>query len=406
MSDQKKSQLTVIFFTVFIYLVGFGVIIPLTPLMGRDFGASSTQVGLLMSIYSFMQFLFSPFWGKISDRVGRRPILLFCLLGEGASYILFAAARNLEVLFIARAFAGFFGASLSTASAYISDVTPPNERSKGMALIGAAFGLGFIVGPALGGGLTIWGESISKEPHFGTSFALLWVAALCFANFIFGLKYLKESLKKTGEIKPRDLNRFKQILHYFEKPLVGSLMGVFFINSLAFSTMEATLVLLVGDRFGWGMKEVSFGFAYIGILSTINQGYVVRKLLPKFGEKKMMVIGLSALGMSLLGIAVSTELWMMAIVMTIMSVGYSFTNPSTLGSISLLSPADEQGAVMGTTQGLAALGRIIGPAFGGFVYGHVHQVAPFLSGAVMALIAFSIVMSNYSKLPESAKHKH
>lgn len=404
MSDQKKSPLRVIFLTVFIYLVGFGVIIPLTPLMGKEFGATPTQVGLLMSIYSFMQFLFSPFWGKISDRVGRRPVLLFCLLGEGASYILFAFARNLELLFIARAFAGFFGASLSTASAYISDVTPPNERSKGMALIGAAFGLGFIVGPALGGGLTMLGEKISSAPHYGTTFALLWVSVLCFGNFVYGWKYLKESLNKTVELKPRDLNRFKQIFHYFSKPLVGSLMGVFFINSLAFSTMEATLVLLLGDRFGWGLKEVSFGFAYIGVLSTINQGYVVRKLLPKLGEKKMLLIGLSCLGISLIGIAASTEIWMMAIVMTVMSVGYSFTNPSTLGSISLLSPSTEQGAVMGTTQGLAALGRIIGPAFGGLVYGAVHQVAPFLSAAVMALVAFSIVVANYKKLPESAKH--
>jgi MFS transporter, DHA1 family, tetracycline resistance protein len=406
MSDQKKSQLTIIFFTVFIYLVGFGVIIPLTPLLGREFGATSTQVGLLMSIYSFMQFLFSPFWGKISDRIGRRPVLLFCLLGEGASYILFASARSLELLFIARAFAGFFGASISTASAYISDITPPNQRSKGMALIGAAFGLGFIVGPALGGALTIWGESISKAPHYGTSFALLWVAVICFSNFLFGLKYLKESLQKTADFKPRDLNRIKQIIHYFEQPLIGSLMAVFFINSMAFSTMEATLVLLLGDRFGWGIKEVSFGFAYIGVLSTINQGYVVRKLLPKLGEKKMMTIGLSALAVSLVGIAVSYHLWMMAIVMTIMSVGYSFTNPSTLGSISLIAPANEQGAVMGTTQGLAALGRILGPAFGGFVYGAVSQVTPFLSAAVMALIAFSIVMMNYNKLPESAKHQH
>jgi MFS family permease len=403
MNEQKKSQLTVIFFTVFIYLVGFGVIIPMTPILGKQFGASAVQVGLLMSIYSFMQFLFSPFWGKISDRVGRRPVLLFCLLGEGFSYLLFAASRSLEILFLARALAGFFGASLSTASAYISDITPRNERSKGMALIGAAFGLGFIVGPALGGVLTIWGEHISSAPHFGTSYALLWVSGICFANFAFAVKFLRESLVRTGEVRPQDLSRIQQIFLYFRKPLVGSLMWVFFINSLAFSMMEATLVLLVGDRFGWGIEQVSFGFAYIGVMSTINQGFIVRKLLPKLGERKMLVIGLSCLALSLLGIAFATEVWMMAIVMTLLSFGYSFTNPSALGSISLLSPPEEQGAVLGTTQGLAALGRIIGPAFGGFVYGDVHPTAPFISGCILALCAVSIVLAVYKKLPESAK---
>jgi MFS family permease len=407
MSEQKKSRLTIIFFTVFIYLVGFGVIIPLTPILGRDFGATATQIGLLMSVYSLMQFLFSPYWGRLSDRVGRRPVLLGCLLGEGLAYLLFASARNLEILFLARALAGFFGASISTASAYISDVTPANERSKGMALIGAAFGLGFIVGPALGGGLTMLGNSISSEPHFGTSFALIWVAVICFLNFLFGLKFLAESLPESERRSAQDKkeNRLTLFFKYFKVPMVGSLMSVFFINSLAFSTMEATLVLLVGDRFGWGIKEVSFGFAFIGVLSTLNQGFTVRKLLPILGEKKMMAIGLTALSISLAGIAVASEVWQMGVVMTLLSFGYAFTNPATLGSISLLTPGNEQGAAMGTTQGLASLGRILGPAYGGFVYGVVHPTAPFLTASLLGLGALSIVLSQYSKLPASALNK-
>ena len=404
MSEQKKSPLKVIFFTVFIYLVGFGVIIPLTPILGRDFGASPSQIGLLMAVYSLMQFLFSPFWGRLSDRVGRRPVLLFCLLGEGFAYLFFAWARSLEMLFVARALAGFFGASISTASAYISDVTPTHERSKGMALIGAAFGLGFIVGPALGGGLTILGEKISSEPHFGTSFALCWVSAICFVNFLFGIKFLTESLPESERNKTqRKENRLQQVLRFAQKPLVGKLMSVFFINSLAFSTMEATLVLLVGDRFGWGLKEVSFGFAFIGVLSTLNQGFTVRRLLPILGEKKMLVIGLMALSTSLALIAAATEVWQMALVMTLLSFGYAFTNPSTLGSISLLTPANEQGSVLGTTQGLASLGRILGPAYGGMVYGAIHPTAPFLTGGVLGLTALLLVMSSYGTLPDSAK---
>lgn len=403
MSEQKKSPLVVIFFTVFLYLVGFGVIIPITPILGKELGANATQIGFLMAIYSVMQFFFSPMWGRISDKVGRRPVLLFCLLGEGASYIFFAMARSLEFLFLARALAGFFGASISTASAYISDVTTEKERSKGMALIGAAFGLGFIIGPALGGGLTWLGQNMSSEPRFGTSFALYFVAVLCLITFVFGYKYLDESLKTLGIARKKE-GRIETFVKYFKRPLVSQLMWVFFINSLAFSMMEATLVLLVGDRFGWGLKEVSFGFAYIGVISTFNQGFLVRKLLPIFGEKKMMVIGISLLSLSLVCTALSTEIWMLALTMTVLPFGYAFTNPSTLGSISLMSGKDEQGAVMGNTQGLAALGRILGPATGGFIYGNVHMTSPFLLAAFLAGIALLIVALNYSKLPESAKH--
>jgi len=402
MSEQKKSPLVVIFFTVFLYLVGFGVIIPITPILGQELGANATQVGFLMAIYSVMQFFFSPMWGRLSDKMGRRPILLFCLLGEGASYILFAMARSLEMLFIARALAGFFGASISTASAYISDVTSEQERSKGMALIGAAFGLGFIIGPALGGGLTWLGQNLSSEPRFGTSFALYFVSALCFLTFLFGSKFLNESLKTLGQTRKKE-GRLESFIKYFKRPLVSQLMWVFFLNSLAFSMMEATLVLLVGDRFGWGLREVSFGFAYIGVISTFNQGFLVRKLLPKIGEKKMLLMGISILSLSLAGIAFSTEIWLLGLTMTLLPFGYAFTNPSTLGSISLLSGKEEQGAVMGNTQGLAALGRILGPATGGFLYGNLHMMSPFLLGACLSSFALLIIFVNYAKLPESAK---
>lgn len=402
----KKSQLAVIFFTVFLYLVGFGVVIPIIPVLARNFGASSLQVGLLLSIYSAMQFLFAPFWGRLSDRFGRRPILLFCLLGEVFSYIGFSRAGSFETLFLARLFAGFFGASISTASAYISDITPAHERSKGMALIGAAFGLGFLVGPALGGGLALWGSHISTAPHFDTSFAALWVAGLCLANFLFGLKYLKESLSDENRLKANKVikkKRFELLFHYLKKPLVGPLIGVFFLSSLAMSTMEATLVFFVGDRFHWGIREVSFGFAYIGFIMVFSQGFLVRRLLPKVGEKRMLIMGLGmmALGMGL--ISVSTEIWILGLSQTVLAFGASFTNPAVMGSISLLSPAEEQGASMGTTQGTASLGRIFGPAIGGFIYQAMGMILPFLFAASMALIGLITVFSIFKRLPEAGK---
>ncbi len=400
--SNKKAQLTVIFFTVFIYLVGFGIIIPVIPILSRDFGATALQTGLLLSCYSLMQFLFAPFWGRLSDRLGRRPILTFCLLGEAASYLLFAWARSLEMLFVARFLAGFFGASISTASAYISDITPPNERSKGMALIGVAFGLGFVVGPALGGGLALWGQQISAEKHFDTSFAALWVAGLCLATFIFAFKFLKESLSENCP-RAEKRHRLSLMWKYLSSRTVGSLMTVFLIASLAMSAMEATLILFMGEKFNWDVKQVSFGFAYIGVIIIFTQGFLVRRLLPLWGERKVLRLGLLLFAVGLTTIALANNLGMMALAMTLLSLGNGLSNPSILGSISLLTKSNEQGAALGVTQSMASLGRIIGPALGGAVYAQVAMTAPFWVSGGMAFIALAIVLLNYKKLPELGK---
>ncbi|WP_373998812.1 MFS transporter [Bdellovibrio bacteriovorus] len=401
-STSNKSQLAIIFFTVFLYLVGFGVVIPILPILSRNFGATALQTGLLLSVYSLMQFLFSPFWGRLSDRLGRRPILLFCLLGEGLSYIAFAMARSLEWLFVARILAGFFGASLSTASAYISDITPKHERSKGMALIGAAFGLGFVVGPALGGGLAVWGHSISAEPHFDTSFSAYWVAALCFANLLFGIKFLKESLSDKSESAEKK-KRFSVMWHYLNVKTVGALMTVFLLASFAMSSMEATLILYMGEKFQWDIKQVSFGFAYIGVIIVFTQGFLVRRLLPKWGERKVLRLGLTLFALGLTTIAISNSIGMMAVAMTLLSLGNGLSNPSILGSVSLLTDSKEQGVTMGVTQSMASLGRIIGPAFGGFLYGAVTITAPFWASGALAFAGLAIVLYIYRFIPEHGR---
>lgn len=401
-ATSNKTQLAIIFFTVFLYLVGFGVVIPIIPILSRNFGATALETGLLLSVYSLMQFIFSPFWGRLSDRMGRRPILLFCLVGEGLSYLLFAWARSLEWLFFARFLAGFFGASLSTASAYISDITPRHERSKGMALIGAAFGLGFVVGPALGGGLAVWGHHISPEVHFDTSFAAYWVAALCFANFLFGLKFLTESLSEKSESAEKK-KRFSVMWHYLNLKTVGPLMCVFMLASLAMSAMEATLILFMGEKFQWDIKQVSFGFAYIGVIIVFTQGFLVRRLLPKWGERKVLRLGLVLFTVGLTGIALSENIFYMALTMTFLSLGNGLSNPSILGSISLLSDSKEQGATMGVTQSMASLGRILGPALGGFLYGSLAISAPFWVSGLLALGALGITLTIYKFIPEHGK---
>lgn len=398
-----KKNLTVIFLTVFIYLLGFGIIIPIIPILSRDFGATATQTGLLMSLYSFMQFIFAPFWGKLSDQYGRRPILTFCLLGEAISYILFAYARNLELLFIARALAGFFGASISTASAYISDVTEKHERSKGMALIGVAFGLGFMIGPALGGGLAMWGQRISSEKHFDTQFAALWVAGICFATFLFAYRFLQESLKEKKSQHHKS-NRFKILGNYLKRKTVGPLIIVFALTSLAMSSMEATLVLFAGQKFGWTIREVSFGFAYLGLIIVFTQGFLVRKLIPKIGERNVLRAGVILFSIGMFGIALAPTIPMMALTMTLLSIGNGLTNPSTLGSVSLLTGSDEQGVTLGLTQSMASLGRIIGPAMGGFIYQNIAIEGPFINSGLMGTIAVIIVLTIYHSIPQAGKN--
>lgn len=403
MRDQNKSSLKVIFFTVFMYLIGFGVIIPLLPVLSLEMGATPFQVGIFLSVYSFVQFLFSPWWGKLSDRYGRRRILLFCLAGEVFAYSLFAIARSVEGILFARALSGFFGASLSTASAAISDITPPNQRSRGMALIGAAFGLGFIFGPALGGALSVWGQSISAEKYFATSFTLWGVAILCALNFVFALFFLKETNSKMNSSSEIRGKRFQILYEELRKPVVGPLIWVFFLSSFAISAMESTLALYVFDRFQWGLKEVSWGFAYIGVVATFNQGFLVRRLLPKWGERTTLYVGLFCAGLSLTLIGFSTTIPFLAVAMTLFSFGYAFINPSVLGSVSLLSADHEQGKVLGTTQGTASLGRILGPIVGGYAFGHLGISSPYWIGGGIVALALLIVLRLGNRIPTHAK---
>ena len=415
-----KKPKVVIFFTVFIYLLGFGMIIPILPLLSLHYGASAFQAGLLLSVFSLMQFIFAPMWGGLSDKYGRRPILMYCLLGECISYLLLAWSRSLEMLFVSRILTGFFGASISTASAYISDITAKEDRSKGMALIGVAFGLGFLFGPALGGGLTLIAEKFSTDVHFVSGFAAYGVALLCLATFIFAYFNLQESrnLKKTSApelSKQSDIahtnttsatkkeNRFARLAKFIKMPLVGILMVSFGLSTLAMSMMEATLVLLMKEKFNWGIKEVSFGFAYIGICLVLTQGVLVRKLIPKLGERNLLRVGLAFMAIGLAGIAFSNHIWMMVVVMTFLSLGNGLTNPSIMGSVSLLVSAEEQGAAMGTNQSLSALGRVIGPALGGMLFGSLGMESPFIVAGLLCIVALLLIFAIFKQLPEAGK---
>ncbi|NQY99549.1 MAG: MFS transporter [Bdellovibrionales bacterium] len=401
----QKKQIFIVFMTVFIDLVGFGIIIPLSPYLAREFGGDAFQVGLLMAIYSFFQFLFAPVWGGLSDKYGRRPIILLSLFGAGISHLIFAFGSALWILFVARALAGLFGANISTAMAYMADITEEKDRSKGMGLIGAAFGLGFVLGPTIGSGMAEVGNMISTAPPFGDSFAAVFASLICLANFVFAYFALPESLKlEEGQAQYHQKKRRLLLLKsYLPRPITGRLMIAFFLLTLGMAHMEASLFLFVQDKFSWSLISAGLGFAYVGLIMVFTQGYLIRKLLPKYGEKKLMLIGLFFVGFGLAGIGFADEIWALALVVTFLSLGVGMANPSLTGSISLSAGKQDQGSVLGANQSLSALARIIGPALGGWFYREISIASPFFISGLFAFMALVLVVVKLDSLPSKGQ---
>ncbi len=400
----NKKPFLIIFLTVFMDLVGFGIIIPLNPFLSRQFGADPLQVGLLMTVYSLLQFIFSPIWGHLSDRWGRRPIILISVLGAGVAHLGFGFATSMAGLFLARGFAGLFGGNISAAMASMADLTSTKERSKGMGLIGAAFGLGFILGPFLGGIFSVVGHKLGDHPPFGGSFPALIAAGICFANFALAYFILPETNPKSARASvTKRPARWTLMINTWRKPVLGSVMSVFFLASLAMAHMEASLFLLVQDRFNWGMTKASMGFAYVGLMIAFTQGYLIRKTLPKWGEAKSFIIGLIAMAAGFIGIALAPDVWTLALAVTALAVGNGLSNPALSGSVSLLSPAESQGGHLGVNQSLSALGRIIGPALGGLFYREYGMSVPFLIAGFLTIVGVAVGYSVRNKIPKGAK---
>lgn len=407
MTPQQKRSLAIIFFTVFLDLVGFGIILPLIPYLAREFSASPLEIGLLMAVFSFMQFLFSPLWGKLSDRYGRRPIILTSLLGAVGAYVMFAYARELSTLFIARALAGFFAANISAAQAYIADITPRDKRSVGMGLIGAAFGMGFIMGPAIAGLTGPIGEALGDSPPFGIQFSSLVAAGLNLVNFVLAYFMLPETLDKTKNsgTKKQKVGRLESFTFIFKQPLLRSLFLIFFLISLSMALMEVMVFPFVQDRFGWGYKVASLSFAYVGIIMVLTQGYFIRKWIPKYGEKKTLLFGLVAMMLSFIGIGLSYTIPVLALVMTLLAIGNGCMRPPIVGLASVIADEEEQGYVLGVMNSMGAVGRIVGPILGGWLYQEISQGAPFFSSGALALVAVLLFVLIIKALPDPQSKK-
>ncbi|HWI16909.1 MAG TPA: MFS transporter [Vicinamibacterales bacterium] len=375
------SPLVVIFVTVFIDLLGFGIIIPLLPFYAESFGASAFTIGLLGTSFSLMQFLFSPIWGRWSDKIGRKPIILVGLMGSCLSYLALALSTSLALVFVARIVGGIAGANIPTAQAYIADVTTPENRARGMGMVGAAFGLGFIFGPAIGGLLS----------RFGPETPMWFASALCLANFIAAWFLLPES--RSADATTRNLGRMDAFRHAMTKPGLLLVFGLFFLVTLAFSGFEATFAIFSEAKFGYTTSTIGFVFAFIGVVLALVQGVLVGRVVKVVGERRLipMAIAAIAIGIGLVPLAWSVPTLLGAL--GILAVGMGFNGPSLTAMVSKLSDPDDQGGNLGLASSLASLGRVVGPAWGGYLYDAYGMTTPYMSAAILMSIACAIAVA-------------
>lgn len=405
----KKPSLLVIFLTVFLDLVGFGIVLPLLPIFAKTLAASGLVIGLLMASFSAMQFIFAPIWGRLSDRIGRRPVLLVSTAGSAISYAIFAIGSGqagqaaLVLLFVSRAFAGLCGANITVAQAYIADITPPEERSKKMGLVGMAFGLGFIFGPALGGlGL-----------KFGGVTAPGWIAAaMCGVNFLFAFARLPESWQ-PGANAVAQRPRWEQVKHTLQRPGIGLLVLVFFLATFSFACFETTLGLLVSLNFGLKFEtikgvvhtfddKVMYLYTFCGLVGALVQGGPLGRAVKKFGEPTLIALSLGLVALSL-GVLPFVKTWPLLIgALAMLAIGSSLTRPPVFGMLSQLTPADEQGATLGVAQSAGSLARIFGPIFAATLFDG-HPSWPYLACAGVSLAAGLLAWAKLSAAPAKAQ---
>ncbi|MFN2596136.1 MAG: MFS transporter, partial [Pyrinomonadaceae bacterium] len=353
----KRSPLVVIFVTVFIDLVGFGIVIPVLPyyVEGTKFSASPRMVGLLFASYSVMQLVFTPVLGRLSDRYGRRPVLFVSLLGTSAGFMIMGFATALWMLFLGRIIDGITGGNISTAQAYIADVTTKEDRAKGMGLIGAAFGLGFTFGPAIGGVLSKWGISVP----------FIFAGAMAFANAALLYFTLPETVTKDHPARASAATgRWSQLARALKNSRLAFVLAIYFLFVVAFSIMTTSFALFTMFRFGFDPAHNGYMFMFVGIVGAIIQGGLIGRLAKRFGEIPLTIVGSLLFALSLLAIPFTspqTGLAALLAVGALFAVGNSFATPSLTSLASKSAGRGEQGGVLGVTQSVASLARAVGP---------------------------------------------
>lgn len=399
----RKPALGFIFVTLFLDILGIGLIVPVLPRLiqefqGGDIAAASHTTGLLTSLYCLMQFLFAPVLGGLSDRFGRRPVILASLLGSGLDYLLLAFAPNLAWFYVGRLLAGISGASITAATSYIADVTPPERRAAGFGLIGAAFGLGFIAGPAIGG---ILGGIGLRIPFYAA-------AVLTLLNWIYGLVVLPESLapQHRRAFSLRRANPVASLMGLGRCRMVLGLTCAYFLVSVAHQVFPSTWVLYTTYRYQWTELQTGLSLSLVGLMAAIVQGGLTRRIIPALGEERAVLAGLSVAVITLIAYGLADRGWMVYAIVVVGSLG-GIAGPAVQGLVSRGYGVDEQGAVQGALTSLTSIAGIAGPAVATRLFGYfigrdapVHLPgAAFYFSALLMLVALGFSIHAFRATP-------
>ncbi|HEY0781978.1 MAG TPA: MFS transporter [Thermoanaerobaculia bacterium] len=391
----RKRALSTVLLAILLDLVGFGMLLPLLPFYAEQFHVSAAAIGLMFSSYSLAQLFCAPLLGRLSDRFGRRPLMLASIAGSVAAYLLFWQAGSFAVLVLARTLSGVAASNYGIAQAYVADITPPAERSRKLGLVGAAFGLGFVLGPLLGLAVRSLGGGAAAVP--------VAAAALSAINLAIAALWLEESLSPEVRGRSRQTSWLSlgSLSWVWRNAPLRSLMLLFFLVMFCFSVMEATLALYGQARLGLGELETYKAFAYIGVVLVVVQGGLLRRLVKRYGDRRLI---LSGIVLMMLGLALLPSLptvWMLLVALGFLAVGSAVHNPSALALLSRLTAAESQGEMIGVSRSFGALARVLGPAAGTWIFGRCGPRLPFWTAGTLMLVALVIGWDLLRRVDES-----
>ena len=369
--QRSRATLPVLFSIIVIDLIGFGIVLPVLPYYADEFGASGLVLGVLFTSHAAMQALFAPLWGRLADRIGRRPVMLFTIAGTSVALVILGLSDSLAQLFVGRILTGIFAANISVATAYISDVTEEDERTRWMGMVGASFGVGFLVGPAIGGLLAPYGYGVP----------MLVAGGMAAVNFLYAAAVLKEPeihrpAAVEGAVRLRTL----------ANPVVRNLCLTYFLFTFALTQLETVFAYYMKDTFGYDAREFAGILVLMAFVMVAIQGGAIRRLVARYGEKTLLLFGVSLMVLAFFAIPWPGSVGILLVPLVLSAVGRAVSQPSMLGMVSFEATPTTLGTVMGTFQASASAARVLGPLAAGALYDR-HHPAPFLLAGALLVVA-------------------